>query len=341
MTFASAGASPAAQGVDRHAPDGGRVRPAARPPPHAASSTRARAASTLTASSSFLLPAAPASRPTRRRDAARGGRRARARGGRRATRSAPTWRRSPWGSAAPRRRSAAVVLVRDSSHFGAASYYAELAAARGMIGLSLGDSDPGMAPVGTLGPLLGTNPFAFAAPAPAGVVAPDAGHRHERGRAGQGDPAPACRPADPGGLGHRSRRAPTTDPTAALRTPFSPSPVTRASASASCSTFCAVPAGRSGQPPHRGGADADDPGHRPFPVAVDVAAFYPEGTGRVGTARGRGPRPRLVRPVRGASGSRGARGAGTVERADGIPLDAEVTRLLRQLGDDYGVPFIA
>lgn len=59
---------------------------------------------------------------------------------------------------------ASVVLVRNSSHFGAASCYSELAANLGCIGLVFSNSDPGMAPLGSLGPLLGTNPLAIAAP---------------------------------------------------------------------------------------------------------------------------------------------------------------------------------
>jgi LDH2 family malate/lactate/ureidoglycolate dehydrogenase len=59
---------------------------------------------------------------------------------------------------------ASVALVRNSSHFGAASCYSEQAARAGCIGVSLSNSDPGLAPLGGLGPLLGTNPLAIAAP---------------------------------------------------------------------------------------------------------------------------------------------------------------------------------
>ena len=59
---------------------------------------------------------------------------------------------------------AAVVVVRRSSHFGAASYYAELAAERRCIGIVMSNSDPGMAPSGAMGPILGTNPISIAAP---------------------------------------------------------------------------------------------------------------------------------------------------------------------------------
>ena len=58
------------------------------------------------------------------------------------------------------------VCVRNSHHFGAAGYYAELAAKQGMIGI-VTTSTRGISMVPTNGtqPVLGTNPFAFSAPA--------------------------------------------------------------------------------------------------------------------------------------------------------------------------------
>jgi len=58
-----------------------------------------------------------------------------------------------------------VVCVRNSHHFGAAGYYAELAAKEGMIGI-VTTSTRGISMVPTRGtqPVLGTNPFALAAP---------------------------------------------------------------------------------------------------------------------------------------------------------------------------------
>lgn len=59
-----------------------------------------------------------------------------------------------------------VVSVRHSNHYGAAGYYARMAADQGMIGISM-TSTPGLALVPTFGRegRLGTNPIAFAAPA--------------------------------------------------------------------------------------------------------------------------------------------------------------------------------
>src|SRR5581483_2956565 len=70
------------------------------------------------------------------------------------------------------RAGAAVALVRNSSHFGAASCYSELAARRGCVGIVVSNSDPGMAPAGVHGPVLGTNPIAIAAPPAPGQPIP-------------------------------------------------------------------------------------------------------------------------------------------------------------------------
>jgi LDH2 family malate/lactate/ureidoglycolate dehydrogenase len=58
----------------------------------------------------------------------------------------------------------AYVGVRNTCHFGAAGYYAALAAQRGMIGLAMANDHPSMAVPGAKGRVLGNNPFAFAAP---------------------------------------------------------------------------------------------------------------------------------------------------------------------------------
>ncbi len=55
--------------------------------------------------------------------------------------------------------------VRNSCHFGAAGYYAWLAAREGMIGQVTANDIPGMGPPGATQAVFGTNPFAFAAPA--------------------------------------------------------------------------------------------------------------------------------------------------------------------------------
>lgn len=59
----------------------------------------------------------------------------------------------------------AVVAVRNSCHFGAAGYYANLAAQKGMIGIAMSNVDANMNVPGAKGRVMGNNPFAYAVPA--------------------------------------------------------------------------------------------------------------------------------------------------------------------------------
>ncbi len=59
----------------------------------------------------------------------------------------------------------AMAGVRNSSHFGAAGYYALMAAEKNLVGFATSNSYPVMAPPGATAPVHGNNPFAFAFPA--------------------------------------------------------------------------------------------------------------------------------------------------------------------------------
>ncbi len=59
----------------------------------------------------------------------------------------------------------AYVGVQNSCHFGAAGYYALLAAKAGMVGMAMANDIPSMAAPGSRKAVLGTNPFAYAVPA--------------------------------------------------------------------------------------------------------------------------------------------------------------------------------
>lgn len=59
----------------------------------------------------------------------------------------------------------AIVLVKNSSHFGATGYYSNRAAMRGMIGLSMTNVDKKMTIPGAKGIVMGHNPLALSAPA--------------------------------------------------------------------------------------------------------------------------------------------------------------------------------
>jgi LDH2 family malate/lactate/ureidoglycolate dehydrogenase len=56
------------------------------------------------------------------------------------------------------------VGVRNSSHFGAAGYYASLAGHRDMIGIAMSNADPNMVIPGARGHVIGNNPLAYAVP---------------------------------------------------------------------------------------------------------------------------------------------------------------------------------
>lgn len=56
------------------------------------------------------------------------------------------------------------VAVRNSTHFGIAGYYPLMAVNQGMIGLTVTNARPAMAPTFGVQPMLGTNPIAFGAP---------------------------------------------------------------------------------------------------------------------------------------------------------------------------------
>lgn len=57
-----------------------------------------------------------------------------------------------------------VVGVRNSTHFGAAAYYAEMASKVNQIGIVFTNASPGIAPTGSLKPLLGNNPWSISVP---------------------------------------------------------------------------------------------------------------------------------------------------------------------------------
>lgn len=58
----------------------------------------------------------------------------------------------------------AYVGVKNSCHFGAAGYYANLAAKEGLIGLAMSNADPVIAVPNGASKAIGTNPFSFACP---------------------------------------------------------------------------------------------------------------------------------------------------------------------------------
>ena len=64
-----------------------------------------------------------------------------------------------------RQQGIAYVGVRNSCHFGAAGYYAWLAAREGLIGISMANDIPSVAAPGSRGAITGSNPISYAVPA--------------------------------------------------------------------------------------------------------------------------------------------------------------------------------
>ncbi len=57
-----------------------------------------------------------------------------------------------------------MVVVTNSTHFGAAGYYANMAARKGLIGIAMSNVDPNMTIPGARNKAIGNSPFSFAAP---------------------------------------------------------------------------------------------------------------------------------------------------------------------------------
>lgn len=58
----------------------------------------------------------------------------------------------------------AITTVKEGSHFGAAGYYANMAARRGLLGVAMSNVDPNMTVPGAKGMILGNNPISYASP---------------------------------------------------------------------------------------------------------------------------------------------------------------------------------
>jgi LDH2 family malate/lactate/ureidoglycolate dehydrogenase len=127
-----------------------------------------------------------------------------------------------WACAAAETHGIGAAIVRNSCHFGAASFFSEQAAEAGCVGVAITNTDPGMAPVGGLRPILGTNPLAIAAPAGDGAIVPSLDIATSV--VAQGRVAAAARAGVPipEGWAIGLDGAPTTNPEKALRNSMLP-----------------------------------------------------------------------------------------------------------------------
>jgi LDH2 family malate/lactate/ureidoglycolate dehydrogenase len=107
------------------------------------------------------------------------------------------------------------VLVRNSTHYGSSSVHAAVAEGAGCIGVAFTNAGPEMAPWGGATPVLGTNPWAIAAPGGTGfpivldIALTTAGKGMMRWHEREGSPIPLDWALTPEG-------EETTDPTAAM-----------------------------------------------------------------------------------------------------------------------------
>jgi LDH2 family malate/lactate/ureidoglycolate dehydrogenase len=241
------------------------------------------------------------------------------------------------------RTGAGVVAVRNSSHFGAASCYAEVAAERGCIGVAVSNSDPGMGPPGALRPVLGTNPLAMAAPAAPDVPMPSldiatsvvAQARIILARREGATIQPEWA-IGPDGLA-------TEDPERALTGSVLPMGGHKGFALAfMIDVLSGCLSGALLSPEIVGDPDAADPqgtGHCFIAIHVEslrALEDYERSLRKLADAVHDAPRAGWADPfmIPGEREQRVAR-----ERMDEIPLADSTLRLLRSLGDDYGVAF--
>lgn len=236
------------------------------------------------------------------------------------------------------------VTVRRSNHFGAASAYTVPLASKGCIAIALSPAGPSLAPHGSREPLLGTNPFAIAAPA--GRFAPwsldIAASVGSRGRvrlaAQNGQTIPEGWALDREG-------GQTTDPNAALLGTMLPFGGAKGSGLSMMVDILGGVLSGSGFAGSIRDWNADfeapsDVGH--FFLAMKIEAFMPlaEFEGRMETAI---ERIKALPPAKGFDevnypGERSGRQERD-NRANGIALAGSTVQGLRELADRLALPF--
>jgi LDH2 family malate/lactate/ureidoglycolate dehydrogenase len=238
---------------------------------------------------------------------------------------------------------AAVVGVRNSTHFGAASCVSEHAAYQNCVGIVVSNSDPGMSPAGALGPILGTNPLAVAAP-----------FQHEQpvsldiatSVAAQGKVVLAAREgrAIPTGWAIGPDGQPTTDPASALAGAMLPMAGHKGFGLAVIIDILAGCLTGSALSPEISNDPADPAqqrtGHLLIAIPVDrfvTAEHYASALERLASTVHTAPRTpgtdRFLLPGELEASAARRRAAG------GIPLDSASASLLTEIGATHGVPF--
>jgi LDH2 family malate/lactate/ureidoglycolate dehydrogenase len=240
---------------------------------------------------------------------------------------------------------AAVVVARNSNHFGAASSFSEKAAGRGCFALVVSNSDPGLAPLGATGPVLGTNPIAIAAPRGEGIESPSLDIAASVVALGKVRAAHRLGQAIPSDWAIGPDGQPTDDPAAALEGSMLAMGGHKGFGLAfMIDVLVASIGGSNPSPSITSDVLSTDPQRvGQAIVAVDVASVRPldeyrcevEALARIvhGAPRTSSSAPFLI------PGEKEAEVART--RGDAIPVTPERVRELESLGIDYGCPFAA
>lgn len=107
-----------------------------------------------------------------------------------------------------------IVGIHDSNHFGIAGYYSDMAMKNDMIGITMTNTEPAVAPLGGKIPVLGTNPIAISIPSNEYYVAVDM----STAAVARGKLLEAARKNEkiPEGIAVDKNGNPTTDPNEAL-----------------------------------------------------------------------------------------------------------------------------
>ncbi|GBF12236.1 Ldh family oxidoreductase [Tepidibacillus sp. HK-1] len=122
---------------------------------------------------------------------------------------------------AAKREGISTVFVRNSNHFGMASYYTRIAASKGMVAVAVSNAPPAMAAWGGSKPVLGTNPLSLAFPNPQGdpIIIDMATSLAARGKIREAEKEGRSIPL---GWALDKEGNPTTDPKEALAGSLSP-----------------------------------------------------------------------------------------------------------------------
>jgi LDH2 family malate/lactate/ureidoglycolate dehydrogenase len=211
------------------------------------------------------------------------------------------------------------------------------------VGIAVSNSDAAMAPLGSLAPILGTNPLAIAAPAAEGEEVPSLDIATSVAAQGRITLAERAGASIPRGWAIGPDGAATVDPATALAGALLPVGAHKGFGLAfmiDVIAGCLAGSGISPEIPN----DLVDPqpqriGHAFFAVSVDALADrdeYADSLVRLSNAVRSAPRaegtPSFMTP-----GLREARTAAA--RLETIPFDAGSLKRLMELGEEYGVPF--